>query len=327
VQSKSIRLQYYRYFMNNKPVSWRPVIQWLLSLLLYGVFAGCNGKLSQDVIDTNTTHFTWHSTYVKDSFDVYISLPDGYDTSTVAYPVIYYMDANLKSGKEIRKAIYSSRQKGKALNAISIGIGHFGNYRELRRRDLITPFVKTAGDSLISDDNNFGHCEEFYRFLQYELIPFVEKQYRCNSTRSWVGHSLGGLFAFYCLFKKQPLFTNYVALSPALWINYSNIYDFEEKYRKQSDTLNATVYLCAGSWERLNKILTSARQMKALLDKRKYTGLHLVYREYEGETHNSEVPVALDEILPVLGRPEVGGRKILMSLKKKPVISFETTGF
>jgi predicted alpha/beta superfamily hydrolase len=286
-------------YNNHKSFSLQHFKLWLL-LPLYVVTAGCSGKLSQRVIDTKTTHFTWHSKNVKDSFDIYISLPDGYDTGTVSYPVIFYMDANLKSGQEFRKIIYNERQKGKSLNAISIGIGHFGNYRELRRRDLITPFVKAAGDSLISGEDNFGHCEEFYRFLQHELIPFIKKEYRCDSNRSWVGHSLGGLFAFYCLFKKQPLFKNYVALSPALWINYNNIYDFEKKYHEQSPALNATVYLCAGSWERLNKILTSAREMKKHLDERKYAGLHLVYKEYEGETHNSEVPVALAEILPEL---------------------------
>jgi uncharacterized protein len=281
-------------------VSCTCLMKWMLLLLLFVAAAGCNGKLSQHVIDTKTIHFTWHSTYVKDSFDIYISLPDGYDTSTVSYPAIYYMDANLKSGKEFRKMVYKARQKGKALNAISIGIGHFENYRELRRRDLITPFVKTNGDSLISNEENFGHCEEFYQFLQYELIPFVEKEYRCDSCRSWVGHSLGGLFAFYCLFKEQHLFRNYVALSPALWINYGNIYDFEKKYYKQSTRLDANVYLCAGSWERLNKIREGARQMKSYMNARQYKGLNLVYKEFEGESHNSEVPIALAEILPAL---------------------------
>ena len=285
--------------MKRKPVPCKYMLQWLLLLPLY-IVAACNGKLSQDVIDSKTTHFTWQSVYVKDSFDIYISLPDGYDTGKASYSVIYYMDANLKSGREFRKAVYDARQKGQALPAISVGIGHFGNYRELRRRDLITPFVRSAGDSLVSDEDNFGHCEEFYQFLQYELIPFVEKEYRCNSSRSWVGHSLGGLFAFYCLFKKEHLFKNYVALSPALWINYSNIYDFEKKYYGQSDTLNATVYLCAGTWERLNKILACTRQMKDTITAHKYNGLHLIYKEYEGESHNSEVPLAFAEILPAL---------------------------
>lgn len=160
------------------------------------------------------------------------------------------------------------RQKGTPVNAIVVGIGHFENYRELRRRDLITPFVKSSKDSLISDEVNFGHCEEFYQLLKQELIPQIEKQYRCNTDRSFVGHSLGGLFAFYCLFKKEHLFRNHVSLSPALWINYYNIYEFEKKYYDYSHTLDATLYLCTGTKETFNKILEGGRAMKDTLDKR-----------------------------------------------------------
>jgi predicted alpha/beta superfamily hydrolase len=259
----------------------------------------CSGKLSQQVIDTHTTHFTWHSKFVKDSFDIYISLPDNYEKSDSSYNTVYYMDANLKSGKAFRQAILDYRKNGSSINAISIGIGHFRNYRELRRRDLITPFV-ASGDSLISDEDNFGHCEEFYLFLQNELIPYIEKNYRCAKERSFVGHSLGGLFAFYCLFKNPHLFRNHVALSPALWINYGNIYEFEKKYYSQSKTLSARLWLCTGTRETMNKILYGGREMKKYLDSRKYAELDFRYKEFEGETHNSEVPEAYKMILPEL---------------------------
>ena len=259
----------------------------------------CSGRLSQQLIDTNTSHFTFQSKHVKDSFDIYVSLPDGYAGSSRKYNTVYYMDANLKSGKAMREAILNYRKKGKSINAIVIGIGHFGNYRELRRRDLITPFVP-SGDSLISDEANFGHCEEFYQFLEYELIPHIEKNFRCTPTRSWIGHSLGGLFAFYCIFKKQHLFRDYVALSPALWINHANIWQFEKKYYEHSKTLPARLWLCTGGREILNKILDGGRAMKQHLDNRRYAQLDFRYKEFEGETHNSEVPKALDMILPEL---------------------------
>lgn len=210
------------------------------------------------------------------------------------------MDANLKSGIAYRTALSNFRKEGKALNAISVGIGHFRNYRELRRRDLITPFIKNEKDSLVSDDKVFGHCEEFYQFLQNELIPQIETKYRCNKTRSWVGHSLGGLFAFYVLFKKEPLFVNHVSLSPALWINYGNIYEFEKCYYDFKDKPKARLYLCVGSRETFNKILKGARKMNAHLEARNYQNLTYIYKEFEGETHNSEVPLALRWILPEL---------------------------
>lgn len=259
----------------------------------------CSGKLSQQVIDTRTTHFTFNSKYVKDSFDIYISLPDNYEKGDSSFNTVYYMDANLKSGLAMREHILNYRKKGSSINAIVVGIGHFGNYRELRRRDLITPFI-ASGDSLISDEDNFGHCEEFYQFLQHELIPYIEKNYRCTETRSWMGHSLGGLFAFYCLFKKDPLFRNYAALSPALWINHGNIWEFEKKYYEHSKTLNARLWLCTGTRETLNKILDGGRAMKQQLDNRNYSQFDFRYKEFEGETHNSEVPKAYEMILPEL---------------------------
>lgn len=73
------------------------------SIILVVLFAGfvvrlsC-GEIVNHVIDTRTTHFTLFSNYVKDSFDIYISLPDNYNAGNSSYPVIYYVDANLKMG-------------------------------------------------------------------------------------------------------------------------------------------------------------------------------------------------------------------------------------
>jgi predicted alpha/beta superfamily hydrolase len=121
-----------------------------------------------------------------------------------------------------------------------------------------------------------------------------------NQNRSLIGHSLGGLFSVYCLFKKDRLFTNYVALSPSLWVDRKRIYEFEKQYRKDSTSLHANLYLCSGTKEKLNYILNGNRDMKTYMEGQRYIGLNLYYYEFEGETHNSEVPIALKTILPKL---------------------------
>ena len=40
--------------------------------------------------------------------------------------------------------------------------------------------------------------------------------------------------------------------------------------------------------------------MKTHLETRNYPNLTFIYKEFEGETHNSEVPLALNWILPEL---------------------------
>lgn len=269
----------------------------VFSIILVILFS-CGGNTIP--LSLNTKRFTLQSSYVKDSFDIHITLPPGYNHSSKSFPVIFYLDANLKSGNTLRGIVDDLNKQGQPLNALFVGVGHFGNYHSLRRRDFITPFIPDNHGSFISDDENYGQSENFYRFLKEELIPCIEKNYRANTNRTLIGHSLGGLFAFYCMFKKDRLFNSFVSLSPALWVNHLNIYAFEKTYRQDSASLYANLYLCAGGAEKFNYILAGARKMRDYLDGHPFMGLHFEYHEFPHETHNSEVSVALTKILPGL---------------------------
>jgi predicted alpha/beta superfamily hydrolase len=74
----------------------------------------------------------------------------------------------------------------------------------LRARDF-TP-TRTSGDP------NSGGAPAFLDFLEHELIPFIDRTYRTNtSDRGLLGHSLGGLFALYALEQRPRCFSE---LSP-----------------------------------------------------------------------------------------------------------------
>jgi len=269
----------------------------ILPALLVVMFFSCgNAPLTRSL---RTERVTLQSTYVGDSFDIYVTLPPNYTYSKKSFPVILYMDANLKSGQKLRAIADEFTRKGTAIDVVFVGVGHFGNYHAARRRDFITPYVNN-NDSLISNDPNYGQAENFYSFLRRELIPSLERSYRVTSNRTLIGHSLGGLFAFYCLFRKERLFTNFVALSPALWVNNENIYQFEKRYRRDSMNLDANLYLCVGGGEKFNFILSGTHKMKTYLEKTPFQNLHVKYNEFPGETHNSEVPLALMKVLPIL---------------------------
>lgn len=261
------------------------------------LFLSCGNTLKEKET-LKTIHSTYTSAFVKDSFDIYVTLPANYDLVNQSFPVIFYLDANLKSGKRLRNIVNEFANSHQPVNAVFVGVGHTGSYRTLRRRDFIIP--PGIDSSSASTNKNYGHSDKFYAFLQNELIPFVEKNFKVNQNRSLIGHSLGGLFTVHALFKKEHLFTNYIALSPSLWVDRRRIYEFEKQYRKDSTGLHANLYLCSGTRERLNYILNGNRDMKGYLEKQSYIGLNLYYYEFEGETHNSEVPIALKKILPKL---------------------------
>src|SRR6185503_10818534 len=81
-----------------------------------------------------------YSTNVKDSFDIYTSVPVDFSKEK-KYDVIYYCDATLKSGIALREQINEDKSLSKKGNYIFIGIGHIGDFHVLRRRDFILPFI------------------------------------------------------------------------------------------------------------------------------------------------------------------------------------------
>ena len=241
----------------------------------------------------STTMKIEYSKNVADSFEIYISVPPSFNAKAT-YNIVYYCDANLKSGTYLRKLLSTTEYNQHLDNKIFVGIGHIGNYHVLRRRDFILPTIN--GKDTVGRDKNYGQTEKFYSYLKEELIPSVNVKFKTNAdSNSIIGHSLGGLFVFYCLFKADNLFAKYFALSPALWIDNYSIY----KFNKISGSLPAKKYLyfVSGSEETINKILSGTEDVKLFLDKKKYINLIYEYDVLQSETHNSEVPISLNKIL------------------------------
>jgi predicted alpha/beta superfamily hydrolase len=257
----------------------------LISLLII-----CGGLVGH--AQYTTTIHRIYSPGVKDSFDIYTSLPKDYSTSK-KYDLIIYCDANLKSGKELRRQIEPGIKSAAGRNYIFIGVGHIGNYHELRRRDFILPFIN--GNDTVPKSVGYGHIADFYHFLTTDLIPSAEKSYSCSSKRTILGHSLGGLFAFYCLFQNDTVFTNYIALSPALWIDGYSIYHFNRINKGMNK--KAFLYMSAGSKETINRILTGTNSMNEFLKAKDYKHLSIEYQVHKGKTHNTQVPESIKYVL------------------------------
>ena len=234
-----------------------------------------------------------YSQNVGDSFEIYISVPPTFDTNNT-YNIVYYCDANLKSGKHLRNLLSTHNYSGRLNKIIFVGIGHIGDYHVLRRRDFILPNIN--GKDTAGRDAHYGQTESFYLFLRNELIPVINFRFRTNTdSNSIIGHSLGGLFVFYCLFKADNLFAKYFALSPALWIDNYSIY----RFNKIDSGFNRSKYLyfAAGSNETLNRILNGTNDVKKFLDQKHYKNLIYDYDVWAGKAHNSEVPLSLEKVL------------------------------
>src|SRR6185436_14646765 len=81
------------------------------------------------------------------------------------------------------------------------------NGRGMRNRDLTPASLHQEGNEDGSmGTGEMGRGDRFLDFLQQELIPYVEKQYRTTQERILAGHSRGALLVLESLLSKPDLF-------------------------------------------------------------------------------------------------------------------------
>lgn len=266
--------------MNNLKLSF--IIQLLILLVVTNTLSAQFS--TRHVIDT--------SAIVGDRFDLYISTPPGYHADST-YRVVYYLDANILSGRKLRRLLAAPEFNQILQQVVFIGIGHKGNYRACRNRDFLLPRKNGSRETMLQSKR--GQAERFYMYLKQELIPTINETFHTDSGKnSIIGHSLGGLFVVYALFKQEDLFTNYFALSPSLWVHRYAVYNFNQIDTGFTQPKN--LYFTSGSMEVLNKILKGSNQFQRFLSKKSYKGLNYEYQIWKRKTHISSVNPALHRI-------------------------------
>jgi predicted alpha/beta superfamily hydrolase len=142
---------------------------------------------------------TINSRLLNEQRQIYVSLPDGYDTLS-NLSVVYVLDA------EYRFAVAQSIRSYFSITTRiprTILIGIANPTRQARQRDYLP---KSYG----------GEAEKFTRFLSEEVFAFVEGRYKASKKRYLTGHSNGAVFVVYTLLNNPDLFEGYIAIDPGL---------------------------------------------------------------------------------------------------------------
>ncbi|MDF2158333.1 alpha/beta hydrolase-fold protein [Algoriphagus sp. CAU 1675] len=243
----------------------------------------------QDQILLGSKH-QLHSQVLEEDRVYWLSLPESYssqEASHKSYPVLILLDGNLHF-KPIAGMVHylSSDRYGsrKIPEMIVVGIQNVD-----RRRDYTPDKVITVRE------NNTGGGERFLRFLEEELIPELDQQYRTEPYRILYGHSLGGLLATHAYMKEHSLFNAFLAVDPSLgtW----DAATMDQKLDAVTDaTFKRFFYLATANWGKRN--FTNRDRHVRLYEglNRKYEGdfpAQLTY--FENENHASVPPIAFHE--------------------------------
>ncbi|MFN8357907.1 MAG: alpha/beta hydrolase-fold protein [Spirosomataceae bacterium] len=243
------------------------------------------------------------------SYKLNVSLPKSYsEFDTLRYPVLYVLDGKFsyQSFNSIREVLDLAKEIKDVIIVAIDGEGTTNADWFASRYADFTPSSLPQADTQWAKMMNIpegklksGGAALFLNTLQKDLIPFVEKNYKTTSKKGLSGHSLGGLFAGYCLVKKPDLFNFYGINSPSFWWNNSEMVTIENTCAEQNATLSANVFFSAGALEGDMMIGPMTAFMNALKS-HNYKGLRITSHIFEDETHVSVVAACSSRTLKVL---------------------------
>lgn len=251
---------------------------------------------------------TLDSEAVGDSFVISFALPEGYAERTEDYPVVYVTDPRFVFGSAVESA-RNHAIDGRMPSVILVGVGYPGpqthdSIMVVRSRDFsITSDPNTQGFPGWAERVEWGGADQFLDFLQTELIPFVDANYRTTEDQTYVGHSGGGLFGTYVLLRAPEAFDRYLISSPSVWYDDEAILGVEEQYAKEYAHLPARVFLSVGGEEGESML----RGMDELTERlRRYQGLDLTTHIFPEQMHYGVWTEAANLGLRLLFQEEVG---------------------
>ena len=171
-----------------------------------------------------------------------IYLPEGYNKNdTTKYPVVYLLDGSADEDFIHIVGLYQFNSFpwiNRVPKSIIVGIATVD-----RRRDFTFPTRIEADKKRYPTT---GHSEQFINFIEKELQPYVEKNYKTTSSKTIIGQSLGGLLAAEILLKRPTLFNQYIIVSPGIWWDNGSILNLSSPILNDDFKQPTKVYIGVG---------------------------------------------------------------------------------
>jgi len=224
-----------------------------------------------------------HSNKLKEKRTLNIYLPQGYDENTdKEYPVIYLLD-----GSKDEDFIHISGlvQFGSfswinmVPESIVVGIANVD-----RKRDFTYPSQNELDQHELPTS---GKSSLFIGFIEDELQPFIEAEYRTSSVKTLIGQSLGGLLTTEILFTKPELFQNYIIVSPSLWWDEERLLDTQPvAYSDQK-----SIYIAGGKEGDIMERI--AKELYQKLEQSSGNNTSVYYEFLEDKDHGDALHIAV----------------------------------
>uniref|UniRef100_UPI00404BA367 alpha/beta hydrolase-fold protein n=1 Tax=Fulvivirga sp. TaxID=1931237 RepID=UPI00404BA367 len=196
------------------------------------------------------------SQILNETMQIQVLVPNGYEASEDAYPVLYLLDGQ---------------------QYFNYGVSLSRNFQEFS----LTPQFIIVGITTLSPQRYTyfdGEKDKFIDFMENELLPFVDKNYRTNTDRMIFGWQYAGSLALHIMIDHPSLFNGYFIASP---------FPIEQKVDDldKISALNKALYFGVSPDEyEVNK---GTDKLNALLSNKNIEGLRWSYLQFSMEEHRS----------------------------------------
>lgn len=245
------------------------------------------------------------SDYSKKDYCLKVLLPANYSMDdTTKYPVLFVLDGRYSTA--LFYSIIENFALGKELmDFIVVTIdGHNQSQSQwlTSRYHDYTPSFNPQTDTAIAGYfklpvTNSGGAPAFLATMEKEIIPLIEHNYKTSSDRAIYGHSLGGLFAGYCLVTRPVLFQKYSMNSPSFWWNNGEMTNKIDSLAGINPEISADIYVSAGVLEGEFMISPVTKCLESL--NHKFPKVKVTSKIFDDETHLSMVSVACNRTLRI----------------------------
>jgi len=146
-----------------------------------------------------------NSEILQETRNILIHLPSDYLNSNKSYPVLYRLDGNTQLMLETIATVNRLTLSDEIAPEIIIVAIENTN----RPRDMWPINTKYYPEP------NVAGAKSFLEFIEKELIPHIETNYKTTQERIICGQSLSGVFTSYAFLTKPELFDSYIICSAA----------------------------------------------------------------------------------------------------------------
>ncbi|GAA58722.1 hypothetical protein P20652_0579 [Pseudoalteromonas sp. BSi20652] len=228
----------------------------------------------QTISYTQQTH-TINSAILNEQRTVVVQLPKSYQANpNKVYPVIYRLDGagNIPLISAVMERLQNDNR---APELIIVAIENTNRLRD---------FYPTVNKEPQGPVGEGGGAGKFLAFIEQELIPLVNKNYRTHNYKVISGASAGGVFALYALQTNPELFQAHIAYSPAVWWNYGAPVKATKSFINKSKDLNNYVYINIG--EEAGIMRERYDELKKALQSDSLTNLRFFSDAFNNVSHN-----------------------------------------